>query len=61
MSLPIKDQIVIVSGAGRGFGAAIAAAFARGLARSAQDGRVGNFWADLWRISEGSQRPSAGR
>jgi 3-oxoacyl-[acyl-carrier protein] reductase len=29
MSLPIKDQIVIVSGAGRGLGASIAAAFAR--------------------------------
>ena len=28
MSLPIKDQIVIVSGAGRGLGASIAAAFA---------------------------------
>lgn len=28
MSLPIKDQIVIVSGSGRGLGAAIAAAFA---------------------------------
>jgi len=30
-------------------GMAVAAAFARGLARSAQDGRVGNFWADLVR------------
>ncbi|QND45449.1 3-oxoacyl-ACP reductase (plasmid) [Rhizobium lusitanum] len=29
MSLPLNQQIVIVSGAGRGFGAAIAAAFAR--------------------------------
>ena len=29
MNLPIKDQVVIVSGAGRGLGAAIAAAFAR--------------------------------
>ena len=30
-------------------GMAVAAAFARGLARSARDGRVGNFWADLVR------------
>ena len=30
-------------------GMAVAAAFARALARSAQDGRVGNFWADLVR------------
>ena len=30
-------------------GMCVAAAFARGLARSAQDGRVGNFWADLVR------------
>ena len=30
-------------------GIAVAAPFARGLARSAQDGRVGNFWADLIR------------
>jgi len=30
-------------------GMAVAAAFARGLARSAQDGRVGNFWVDLVR------------
>ena len=29
MSLPLDEQVVIVSGAGRGFGAAIAAAFAR--------------------------------
>ncbi|MBB3455988.1 NAD(P)-dependent dehydrogenase (short-subunit alcohol dehydrogenase family) [Rhizobium sp. BK313] len=29
MSLPLNEQVVIVSGAGRGFGAAIAAAFAR--------------------------------
>lgn len=30
-------------------GMAVAAAFARGLARSLQDGRVGNFWSDLVR------------
>ncbi|WP_243058438.1 potassium-transporting ATPase subunit KdpA [Nocardioides sp. SR21] len=30
-------------------GMAVAAAFARGLARSMQDGRVGNFWSDLVR------------
>jgi K+-transporting ATPase ATPase A chain len=30
-------------------GMAVAAAFARGLARSLADGRVGNFWADLVR------------
>ena len=30
-------------------GMAVAAAFARGLARSQGDGRVGNFWADLVR------------
>jgi K+-transporting ATPase ATPase A chain len=30
-------------------GMAVAAAFARGLARSARDGRVGNFWTDLVR------------
>jgi potassium-transporting ATPase potassium-binding subunit len=30
-------------------GMAVAAAFARGLARSLRDGRVGNFWADLVR------------
>lgn len=30
-------------------GMAVAAAFARGLARSVQDGRVGNFWSDLVR------------
>lgn len=30
-------------------GMAVAAAFARGLAGSARDGRVGNFWADLVR------------
>jgi 3-oxoacyl-[acyl-carrier protein] reductase len=35
MSLPLNQQIVIVSGAGRGFGAAIAAAFAREGARVA--------------------------
>ncbi|CAI9402004.1 potassium-transporting ATPase subunit KdpA [Nocardioides sp. T2.26MG-1] len=32
-----------------GVGMAVAAAFARGLARSHRDGRVGNFWADLVR------------
>jgi len=32
-----------------GVGMAVAAAFARALARSLQDGRVGNFWADLVR------------
>ena len=30
-------------------GMAVAAAFARGLARSLADGRVGNFWSDLVR------------
>jgi 3-oxoacyl-[acyl-carrier protein] reductase len=35
MSLPLNEQVVIVSGAGRGFGAAIAAAFARGGAKVA--------------------------
>ncbi|MFA6298074.1 MAG: potassium-transporting ATPase subunit KdpA, partial [Nocardioides sp.] len=30
-------------------GMSVAAAFARGLARSQRDGRVGNFWADLVR------------
>ena len=30
-------------------GLAVAAAFARGLARSENDGRIGNFWADLVR------------
>lgn len=30
-------------------GMSVAAAFARGLARSMQDGRVGNFWTDLVR------------
>ena len=30
-------------------GMAVAAAFARGLARTENDGRVGNFWADLVR------------
>lgn len=30
-------------------GMAVAAAFARGLSRSLQDGRVGNFWSDLVR------------
>jgi len=32
-----------------GVGMAVAAALARGLARNLQDGRVGNFWADLVR------------
>src|SRR6478735_8243995 len=32
-----------------GVGMAVAAAFARGLARNLQDGRVGNFWSDLVR------------
>lgn len=32
-----------------GVGMAVATAFARGLARNLQDGRVGNFWADLVR------------
>ncbi len=32
-----------------GVGMAVAAAFARGLARNLQDGRIGNFWADLVR------------
>ncbi|MCW2793541.1 MAG: kdpA [Nocardioides sp.] len=32
-----------------GVGMAVAAALARGLARSLQDGRVGNFWSDLVR------------
>jgi potassium-transporting ATPase potassium-binding subunit len=32
-----------------GVGMAVAAAFARGLARNLSDGRVGNFWADLVR------------
>jgi potassium-transporting ATPase potassium-binding subunit len=32
-----------------GVGMAVAAAFARGLARNLRDGRVGNFWADLVR------------
>ena len=32
-----------------GVGMAVAAAFARALARNLQDGRIGNFWADLVR------------
>ena len=32
-----------------GVGMAVAAAFARGLARNRADGRVGNFWSDLVR------------
>ena len=32
-----------------GVGMAVAAAFARGMARNLADGRVGNFWADLVR------------
>lgn len=32
-----------------GVGMAVAIAFARGLARNARDGRVGNFWVDLVR------------
>ncbi|CAN5603591.1 potassium-transporting ATPase subunit KdpA [soil metagenome] len=31
-------------------GMAVAAAFARGLARAGADGRVGNFWADVVRV-----------
>jgi 3-oxoacyl-[acyl-carrier protein] reductase len=40
MSLPLDEQVVIVSGAGRGFGAAIAAAFAREGAKVAINYRV---------------------
>ena len=36
-------------------GMAVAAAFARALARNLQDGRIGNFWADLVR----DRRPRA--
>lgn len=46
MSLPIKDQIVIVSGAGRGLGAAIAAAFAREGAKVALNYRASREQAE---------------
>ncbi|NLR97952.1 3-oxoacyl-ACP reductase [Rhizobium sp. P38BS-XIX] len=46
MSLPIKDQIVIVSGAGRGLGAAIATAFAREGARVALNYRASREQAE---------------
>ncbi|MFS8049803.1 3-oxoacyl-ACP reductase [Rhizobium sp. BR 314] len=46
MSLPIKDQIVIVSGAGRGLGAAIATAFAREGARVAINYRASRQQAE---------------
>lgn len=46
MSLPIKDQIIIVSGAGRGLGAAIASAFAREGAKVAINYRTSREQAE---------------
>lgn len=46
MSLPIKDQIVIVSGAGRGLGATIAKAFAREGAKVAINYRASRAQAE---------------
>ncbi|WP_412065255.1 3-oxoacyl-ACP reductase [Rhizobium sp. SYY.PMSO] len=46
MSLPIKEQIVIVSGAGRGLGAAIATAFAREGAKVAINYRASREQAE---------------
>ena len=47
MNLPLNEQVVIVSGAGRGFGAAIAAAFAREGAKVAVNYRASREPAEV--------------
>ena len=47
MNLPLNEQVVIVSGAGRGFGAAIAAAFAREGAKVAVNYRTSREPAEV--------------